>query len=387
MADGAGVRFVDLERGWTLDHEDLADARVALLSGKNQDYNGHGTAVLGQVVGVDNKRGGIGIAPGAMARVVSQWRADGTYSTAAAILGATQAMGAGDVLLLEAQTSYGEQEDLPVEVETAVFDAIRYATEAGIIVIEPAGNGGHDLDEFRTGDDRAVLKRGSADFRDSGAIMVGAASAAVPHGRLDFSCHGSRVDCFAWGEAIFTTGDGWTGNARDTYTHGFGGTSGASPIVAGAAVLLQSWRKRAKGAVFTPGIVRSLLTDPATATASANRAEDRIGVMPDLRAILERLMEDERRFALGVERYVSSVFILFGLVDDSPGVIWVPRRGPVPVDLDWRLRLGAPQRDLIAGLAVNEISERVDDAATRARLADAAAEAMRGAVERIARRR
>ena len=37
-------------------------------------------------------------------------------------------MSRGDVLLLEAQTSFNGMNNLPVEVETAVFDAIRHAS-------------------------------------------------------------------------------------------------------------------------------------------------------------------------------------------------------------------------------------------------------------------
>jgi hypothetical protein len=75
-SDGAGVGLVDLEQGWALDHEDLAAAAVTIVSGMNRAYHGHGAAVLGEIVGVDNATGGIGIAPGATARVVSQWRSD-----------------------------------------------------------------------------------------------------------------------------------------------------------------------------------------------------------------------------------------------------------------------------------------------------------------------
>ncbi|MGZ8946914.1 MAG: S8 family serine peptidase [Methylococcaceae bacterium] len=75
----------------------------------------------------------------------------------------------------------------------------------------------------------------------SGAIMVGAAGSTVPHQRLSFSNFGSRIDCFEWGQNVDTCGDGWTGTATNLYTTSFGGNSGASPIIAGAALLLQSW--------------------------------------------------------------------------------------------------------------------------------------------------
>ena len=388
-ASGTGIGFVDLERGWTLNHEDLAAAGINLVSGLNQDFHGHGTAVLGEVVAVDNALGGVGIAPGATARVVSQWRNATTYSTAAAILSASQAMSAGDVLLLEAQTHIASLTNMPVEVEVAVFDAIRHAVDDGIIVVEAGGNGGNDLDNYRDASNRRVLNRTSTDFRDSGAIMVGAGSSAAPHARLGFSNHGSRIDCYAWGENIDTAGDGWQGMSTTAYTTGFGGTSGASPMVAGAALLLQSWRKRSINRVYSPELLRDRLSSAALNTASANPAADRIGVMPNLRAIIDFERENSR-FALVNINYISWVYILFGLVDDSPGMIWVPGRGPVPVDPGWgRIvkEIPAAQRDLMAALAVNEISALIGDGSTRTKLASASAEAMRGAVDRIVRSR
>ena len=118
--------------------------------------------------------------------------------------------------------------------------------------------------------------------------MVGAATSAVPHQRLGFSNFGSRIDCFAWGEDIDTCGDGWMGTATDTYITGFGGTSGASPIIAGAALLLQSLRVASSSARYSPTELRRLLSDPALNTKSAYPAADHIGVMPNLRAIIAR---------------------------------------------------------------------------------------------------
>jgi hypothetical protein len=387
MTNGSGIGFVDLERGWTLNHEDLAGAGITVISGLNQDFFGHGTSVLGEVVAVDNMKGGIGIAPGASCRVVSQWRTASTYNTAAAILSASQVMSRGDVLLLEAQTDFGGLAKLPVEVETAVFDAIRHVTDDGIVVVEAGGNGGHDLDTFVNAANRQVLNRNSSDFRDSGAIMVGAASSSAPHTRLSFSCHGSRIDCFGWGENIDTTGDGWMGNATNSYSTGFGGTSGASPIVAGAAVLLQSWRKN-RPKVYSPDGVRDLLSSSRN-TASANPASDGIGVMPNLRAIIEAEIENDR-WRPARDNYLALVYILFGLIDDAPGVVWVPGKGPVPVDPGWlptSRTIAAPTRDLLAALAVREITQTIEDQATRTKLHDAAVDAMRSAVDRIGRMR
>ena len=289
--EGTGVGFVDLERGWTLDHEDLRDAHITLISGVNTDFFGHGTAVLGQVVAVDNATGNIGIAPGCRARVVSQWRVGRGYLNPEAIVSATDAMAAGDVLLLEAQTApQGSTRYRPVEVEPAVFDAILRAARRGITVVEAAGNGYQDLDFFETQSGRRPLNRSVADFKDSGAIMVGAATAVTPHTRSLFSNFGSRIDCYAWGDSIDTTGDGREGNSTATYTRTFGGTSGASPIIAGAAILVQAIAASRFGRPLSPTAIRELLADPENGTSSST-PDDRVGSMPDLRAIVHRLRD------------------------------------------------------------------------------------------------
>jgi hypothetical protein len=288
-ANGSGIGFVDLEQGWALNHEDLAAANVTIISGLSQAYCGHGTAVLGEVVQVDNAIGGIGIAPGATTRVVSQWRTVSTYNTAEAILSAVAIMSSGDVLLLEAQTTYSTASGfVPVEVEQVVFDAIQFATSQGIVVVEAGGNGAVDLDTFQDVNGMQILNRASTNFRDSGAIMVGAASSSVPHQRLFFSNFGSRIDCFAWGENIDTCGDGWTGTNATAYTTSFGGTSGASPIVTGAALLLQSWKVNSGKSRYLPTTLRALLSNPSLNTLSATPDNDLIGVMPNLRAIFKQ---------------------------------------------------------------------------------------------------
>lgn len=288
--DGRGMQMIDMERGWTLDHEDLVGARVSLLSGRNKDFFGHGTCVLGEVLAQDNRVGIVGITPSVRGRVVSQWRTDTTYDTSDAIINAIVNLRAGDVLLLEAQTSVWLPATsqwstfLPVEAELATWAAIWVGSLFGIVIIEAGANGSNDLDAFRHPTDGFILRRGHAQFRESGAILVGAASDTAPHSRLGFSNYGSRIDCYAWGQNIMTTGDGGSGTARNTYSN-FSGTSGASPIVTGAALALQGMVKSATGNPWLPDRVRRELTNPRNGTASANPAGDRIGIMPDLRKL------------------------------------------------------------------------------------------------------
>ena len=62
--DGAGQRLIDLERGWTLNHEDLNAHGATLLHGTLLDSSrAHGTAVLGEICAVDNTVGCVGIVP------------------------------------------------------------------------------------------------------------------------------------------------------------------------------------------------------------------------------------------------------------------------------------------------------------------------------------
>jgi hypothetical protein len=382
--DGQGIGFVDLEQGWTLTHEDLSGAAITIISGVNQAYHGHGTAVLGEVAAVDNALGGVGIAPVATTRVVSQWRTTTAYNTAEAILSAAGAMQPGDVLLLEAQTTYpGTGGYLPVEVEQAVFDAIVTATSQGIVVVEAGANGSVDLDAFTDVNGKRILDRASADFRDSGAIMVGAASAAAPHARLSFSNFGTRIDCYAWGEQIDTCGDGWTGQSPTAYTGSFGGTSGASPIVTGAALLLQSWRKGRTTVPYSPVRLRQLLSDVNLNTPSATPATDRIGVLPNLRGIVE-----SEAFAdvINSRRWWAVVWILFGVTNDGGGLVWRPGRGPGPVDPWGPLRHLAPEkRDVLAGLAATELAELFEHGASKAEMTRAGVSAMRRALDGIGR--
>ncbi|MGT8956939.1 MULTISPECIES: S8 family peptidase [Bacillus cereus group] len=291
--DGKGTTFVDMEYGWLLSHEDLVNQKIELMSGQNKsEHHDHGTSVLGIVSAEDNNIGGIGIAPKAKVKVVSQIRDNGNYNTADAILSAVNNMQAGDILLLEAQATYdgyGDKNYFPVEVKPDIFDAIRMGTNKGIIIIEAGANGGNDLDQFRDRNGKQVLNRNSPDFKDSGAIMVGAASARVPHKRSYFSNYGSRVDVYGWGNAVDTTDAKPSEFITNLYTSSFAGTSSASPIIAGAAASIQGIAKNNLGRVYTPRQLRDILSDSSTGTKSNDPTSDKIGVLPDLKAILSKL--------------------------------------------------------------------------------------------------
>ena len=290
-----GVKFIDIEQGWILDHESIS-ASTLPCTGLNYDFYDHGTAVLGIILMQNDDRIGRGITPKVKGFVVSQWRTNGFLNNPDAIMVALAQLEFGDVILVQAQVrDLSLRKSLwPVETHIANFDVIRLATALGITVIEPAANGSvyfnfsNDLDQFEL-NGKKVLNRSDPGFRDSGAIMVAAASAELPHRRKSTSNYGSRVDCYGWGENVYTAGSypEPSGEANDRYTKNFGGTSSASAIIAGVVISVQSISEANYNCRLTPAQIRKILSSELYGTPSANgHSIDKIGVMPDLKKII-----------------------------------------------------------------------------------------------------
>jgi subtilisin family serine protease len=270
----------------------LPGDRIRHAGGERIDdslWRAHGTAVLGEVVGRDNGKGVVGIAPD-VDRVITS--SIGDTSVADAIDTAAEQLGAGDVLLIELQGGGPRGRFLPVEYWDDAFDAISAATDRGIVVVEAAGNGGEDLDH------RAYGGKLDRKRRDSGAIVVGAGgpprAGFTDRARLDFSNYGSRVDVQGWGRRVATLDYGDLQQCAGVdrhYTDLFSGTSSASPIVAGAAILLESYT-RARGVTLAPREVRRVLGE--TGTPQTGDTGKHIGPRPDLdRALRGRARELE----------------------------------------------------------------------------------------------
>ena len=283
---GAGVQFADIEGGWNATHEDLPGDRITHVAGRpviDAAWRAHGTAVLGEVVGRDNGKGVIGIAPDVDHVYTSSI---GGTSVADAIDDAAEKLNPGDVLLIELQGTGPRGRYVPIEYWDDNFEAIQIAVSRGIIVVEAAGNGNEDLDlpVFKHKFDRAS--------RDSGAILVGAGAPPRPgfkdRQKLDFSNYGSRVDVQGWGRKVTTLDYGDLQSCKGAergytdrhYTGEFSGTSSASPIVAGAAVLVESYVRARAGTPMAPADVRALLR--ATGTPQEGNLAKQIGPRPDL---------------------------------------------------------------------------------------------------------
>lgn len=302
---GARVKIVDIEGGWNLQHEDLLSNLGGKIHGQNDGHD-HGTAVLGVFGGDLNGWGITGIASDAVAfgaslndeivvEPISQRRVY-KWNAAAAIEAAVQRLAPGDVILLELQTAgpngpFRENDQhgcIPVEYWDAEYAAIRYATSRGLHVVEAGANGSQDLDD---GVYQGLFDRGR---RDSGAVLVGAGAPATgrqPRATLDFSNHGSRMDVQGWGDGVVTAGGHTEDHYYDLhydedparcYTQSFGGTSSASPIVAGVVACLTSAARAARRPLPGPAEMRQLLV----ATGTAQTGGGHIGPLPDLRRAL-----------------------------------------------------------------------------------------------------
>ncbi|HEX2312108.1 MAG TPA: hypothetical protein VHJ17_00105 [Thermomonospora sp.] len=208
----------------------------------------------------------------------------------------------GDVALLEVAYRVGSTGRwYPVEWSAEGYDMITRATQAGITVVEAAGNGGNDLDD--PNDSYATVIR---DRPDSGAIMVGAGAPPSPGGSnclgsappaertaLSFSTYGSRVDVQAYGSCVATMGRPGNQTLTPTetdpnkmYDDRFNGTSSASAVIAGTVAALQGVARQ-QGAVLAPRDVRRILT--ATGTPQPAGDPHHIGPLPNLRAAISAL--------------------------------------------------------------------------------------------------
>ena len=243
----------------------------------------HGTQVLGIVCGNDPAHSFVGVAPNPQSVNVVSYKFDAaslpSMSTLAeAIAFASSVLASGDVLLIEAQTG----DAFPVETDPTCYENIRLATADGVVVVEPAGNGGSDLDSFVDGTGSAILTRA---VRDSLAIMVAAASSATPHTWRVNSNYGTRIDCFAWGDNVFTSTSSGPGDTSSFAPPCFPDTSAASAIIAGAALSTQGMMQDTNGTRLDPAQLRTILADPNNGTAATGPHAAVIGVMPDLQRI------------------------------------------------------------------------------------------------------
>jgi hypothetical protein len=309
---GANVRIIDIEGAWRFTHEDLGANQGGVIGGTPSadiGWRNHGTAVIGEFSGDRNGIGVTGICPDATVRAVAIFGTN--FGSAKAIRHAADALGPGDILLIELhrpgpRNGFAVRNDqrgyVAVEWWPDDLAAIQYAIAKGVIVVEAAGNGFENLDD-------AIYDTPAPGFPatwrnpyrrtpvDSGAIVIGAG--APPSGnfgadrsRLDFSNFGALVDAQGWGREVVTCGYGnlQGGTNEDLwYTNNFSGTSSASPIVVGAIACLQGVLVAAGEPALNPAQVRNFLrnTGSLQQNGPSGTTAQRVGNRPDLRALID----------------------------------------------------------------------------------------------------
>jgi len=310
---GQGVQVVDVEGGWDFDHEDLIGHNGRLVWGAQAPqtaWTDHGSAVLGEISGFLNNFGVTGIASSTKIFGASIYDERGQQtSVARTLIAAADHNARGDLILIELHRGGPRGAFIAMEWWPDNFDAIKYATQKGVIVLEAAGNGNQNLShpdynrpqagfppEWRNPFNRTLA--------DCGAIMCGAG--APPPGtngrnwgpdrsRLDFSNYGESPDSQGWGREVTSAGYGDLQRPADGrkrfYTAVFSGTSSASPIVVGAVSAIQGIAK-SRGINLGPAEFRALLRktgSPQTDAPGRPAATNKIGTRPNLQQLLNEL--------------------------------------------------------------------------------------------------
>lgn len=324
---GNSQHLIHYEHNWNYEHSDLnIDITTTPLENPFQedfadstDSIEHGTAMLGIMTAQHNSFGIKGITPNVKVHTAAsgafsastgwpEWEtmmewiqefAAGNDIGGQTIVHGFQALGPQTLSMKES----GEYDTItacpgciPGEAYSAVFDGMQDMVNMGIVVITGSGNGAINLDD-------AINQVGiDLSTQDTGALIVGASNGPNLD-KADFSNCGARVNVFAWGRDIVSTGYGnhpasVADDPNQWYVNNFGGTSSAMAMIAGMAVLAQEYvdilyadqLEENEHAYLNSAQIRALFTHPDASTAPLT-AECNIGVQPDMGKVLQLLAD------------------------------------------------------------------------------------------------
>lgn len=322
---GAGINIQHIEFSFNKDHEDLKNKNIIISPDlplkenlRYPSYKEHGTGAIGVVFAENNGYGITGLAHGAdkltfysefPEGAIEDTNDDGVDDEVIyrinAVTKAIEDAKEGDVIIYEMQYFGFKTNDsiidlVPVDYNKIIWELTKSATDAGITVVAAAGNGNIYVPQYGNtnldGDNYAEYNsRG-----DSGAIIVGAGYPSN-HAKVEYSTYGSRVNLQGWGEYVWSTGKHghdyppgtctvsvFDGDDNRTYTSCYRGTSSATVMVAGCAIVLQSYYYSQTQQYLTPLQLREILVNTGIPQGSGGH----IGPLPDMKAAMEKVDAD-----------------------------------------------------------------------------------------------
>ncbi|SFU53129.1 Subtilase family protein [Pustulibacterium marinum] len=192
-----------IEEGVFIQHQDFFGLNLSTV-GNNTNNDGVGTAVASIIAAQDNGFGMMGITPSLSNMQIFSPSSNG--GKLGALIYAIITSHDNSLILISDQFSgFNGQPNMPYEVAEDLRDAIKLAIARDIIIIQSAGDGGLNLDEFEDYLGRRIFDIQSADYDKSNSIMVAASkydSIAKQHTKADFTNYGTCVSGFAQGEDV-----------------------------------------------------------------------------------------------------------------------------------------------------------------------------------------
>jgi subtilisin family serine protease len=231
-----------IDTGIDKNHADLNVVHhVNFARGQNTDRNGHGTHVAGTVAAEDDKRGVVGVAPGALLIGVKVLDHQGRGTVSGVIDGV-------DWVTANAQKPAIANMSLVAGASKALDTAVRESADSGIFYSVAAGN--DDADARNCSPARAGAGTNNG--------IVTTAATNESDAELSWSNYGRSVDLWAPGKKILSTK---LGGGKATKS----GTSIAAAHVAGGAALYLSSHTSA-----SPTTIESALKADAVSNGKAS---------------------------------------------------------------------------------------------------------------------
>ncbi|WP_449432503.1 S8 family serine peptidase [Pseudomonas putida] len=243
---GARVHFSD--GGLFPDHEDLrTNANLKVVTSEPNQAPEHGTASVGIMLATRNGSGVTGICHAAQLYLYNNYAGTNGSQTLKDLLRHVEP---GDIVGINRHSANIEvlSTFLPTVHERSWWDTAQQLTARGAIVLFAAGNGSSVSDARKGtalghGVDLAAWPHFD-NHGDAEAILVGACQSwdGKPHQYSNYRYPYRMLN--AWGDSVTTLSYGDLQDKSDTardYTARYGGTSSATPLVAGALSLIQSY--------------------------------------------------------------------------------------------------------------------------------------------------